>query len=175
MLICCLPKWKNFALSEDLFEELEDLFKAKLIVPVKSFSQFLLVMTPSEQSNYNKKIARYFGTDIAKSLSGPTLMEIKTRESMLTLLIEYVKERTGSTILKLSYGSVVYFYDNIAKKVVYTLNDYRLDDYQERVDNNGCTQFVSRFDNIVIAMSKSYYEKQQPKEIDLSKLSSLIG
>ena len=174
MLICNLPKWKNFALAEELFDEFEELFRHKLILPVTSFSQYLLSLAPSEQANYNKSVARYFGTDIAKVLSDKPLMEIKTRESMVVLLVEYVLFRTRSTISKPGYGSVVYICDNITKKVIYTLNDYKLDDYQERIELNGCTQYISKFDNIVIAMSKSSYYKPAPADMSSIGQSTLF-
>jgi len=176
MLICSLPKWKNFALSEELFEEVEELFKAKLILPVTSFSQYVLLMTASEQSKYNKKISNYFGSDVAKAISSDELMQIKTKESLVILLCEYINKRTNSTVSTPSYGSTVYIYDNLAKKVIYTLNNYRLDDYQERVDLGTSTQFVSKFDHLIIAMSKPWKiiasDVEALKNIEISKMST---
>lgn len=170
MLICSFPKCSNFALSEEMFEELEELFKSKLILPVTSFSQYVLLMTAAEQSKYNKKVSLYFGTDVAKTISSTPLQQIRTRESLVLLLIKYVQNRTGSTITTPGFGSTVYVYDTLIKKVIYTLNDYRLDDYQERVELNGTTQFVSRFDHFIIAMSKPY---KVPTMSDTDMLSAI--
>lgn len=170
MLICSLPKWKNFALSEDLFEDNEELFKSKLILPVTSFGQYVLLLTESEKSEYNKKVSNYFGTDVAKSISSDKLTQIKTKESLVILLCEYISSRTNSTLTTPGYGSIVYIYDSLTKKVIYTLNNYRLDDYQERIDSGNTTQFVSRFDHFVIAMSKQY----KTIKSDVDTLSSLF-
>lgn len=178
MLICSFPKWKNFALSEDLFEDFEILFKAKLIMPVTSFSQYVLLLTQSNNSKYDKKISNYFGTDIAKTLSSEQILQIKTKESLIILLCEYINKRTNSTLSTPGYGSTVYIYDNLSKNVVYTLNNYRLEDYQERVDNGSATQFISKFDNIVIAMSKQYKQMTDIdilKSMETPKMSILFG
>jgi hypothetical protein len=138
-------------------------------------------MTDSEQSKYNKKVSKYFGTDLAKAISCSDITQIKTIESLIILLCEYISKRTNSVISSPGFGSTVYIYCNTTKKVIYTLNNYKLDDYQERVDLNGTTQFVSRFDNIVVAMSRQYKpikvvdDIDTLKNIDTSKMSTLFG
>jgi hypothetical protein len=171
MLICSFKGWKNFLLDEAILDELEDFFKSGLIQPVTSFGQYVLRM--SEPSKYNTKIAKYFGTDLAKSLTTiDTIDKIRSRESLIILLIEYVKHRTGSIIMSPGFGTYVYLYDKVSQKIIHTLVNYRLEDYQQRLDMNGCSQYMSKFDNILVVMVKNY-KKEHTIEDDTELLKSI--
>jgi 3-methyladenine DNA glycosylase AlkD len=78
--------------------------------------------------------------------------------------------KTGSTITSNSPGYTTIFCDVLTKKIVFSLPNYKLEDYQERLDINNQVQYVSRFKNIMVIMSK---KDTQPLTDDSLKTSNL--
>lgn len=116
-------------------------------------------------TKYNHKVAKYYGSDIAKTMTTiQNLTQLRSLNDMLTLLIEYIHFRTGSVITSPGFGTYVYLYDIVTHRLIHTFSDYRLDEYHERVTVNDNIQYITKFDNILVMMTKSY-----KKEIDINK------
>lgn len=175
MLICSMHGEYNFALDSDLLDELEDLFKAGIIVPVKSFGQYvnnLVSDTKKEPTVYNKKVAKYFGTDIAKTIAdSKDIIKVYSREKMISELKYLITLKTGSTLIGGSLGYTVVICDVTTKKIIFSLPNHKLEDYQERLNIDGSTQYVSRFGNFMIMMPK---KDTQPLDNESLKTSNLL-
>lgn len=147
MLICSIKKWKQFYVPADMLDNMAPFIDANLVTPITNFGQYLSHTTAPVT---NPLIARYFGTDIAKTLQTFEQLEHVIKWDMfLKHIITFLETQTGCKFED-STESVV-LYDSTAKQIIYTFPNKKLSEYQCKILKDGRVQYVSKLDNIIIS------------------------
>ena len=151
MLIISIRGKYSVLISPDLLVHLDDLIQAKILVPIKSFSQYLTSGTKHGEAveNYDL-VEKYYGTDIAKSISSIRLLEHYTDIATFFAKIIHILEDEFDCKLVLDQGKKVYLYDINTEKIISTYENYSISNYQTKLSKN---TYSSRIGNIALIES----------------------
>lgn len=164
MLVISIRGQCQVLVSPELLVHLDDLIQSKVLVPIRSFSQYLTSGTKHAEAveNYNL-VEKYYGTDIAKSMSTIKLLEHYTDIATFFAKIMQILESELDCKLVPNQGKKVFLYDSVREKILSTYENYSLADYQTKLSKN---MYSSRIGNIILIESpddSSFQQYFRPK------------
>lgn len=151
MLIISIRGKYPVLISPDLLVHLDGLIQSKVLVPVRSFSQYLTSGTKHNEAveNYDL-VEKYYGTDIAKSIASIKLLEYYTDIATFFAKIMRTLEEELDCKLVPDQGKKVYLYDITLEKILSTYENYSLSDYQTKLSKSA---YSSKVGNIALIES----------------------
>lgn len=144
---------RNVFITPEILEHLEDLITSKIVVPVKTFAQYVNSGTRYLDNNqhYNL-IEKHFGSDIAKSVTTLNMMESFVDISSFLAKVVQVLELNMDCRMVPGVGKTVYLYDIQKEKVLHTYTNFALADYQIKVSTGN---YVSKSGNVALVESQT--------------------
>lgn len=152
MLIISIKGIQCVYITSDVLPFIEQLIQSQVLIPIKSFSQYLNSGTKLAENVENASlITKYYGSDIAKTLTSIQSLEVYSDYQSLMTKITSILAKLADCTITANFEKKVYLYDLNKDVILYTYHA-QLDDYQIKIGKN---EYASYVGNIVFIQSTS--------------------